>query len=175
MREECAGLKILPERGVSESIDDGYTQIKVTGNNTELSSTGSSGLQLSTGATPAARMTVTQAGLVGVGTAAPNASFKVVGSVANSISTKSGAYTAALTDHTIVADCSSAGFTLTLPAASSCPGRTYIIIKGDESNNVLAFSTPISLSTTRTMPSVNYNVRLHIQSDGTNWWLVARF
>ena len=162
---------------VTTTMSDGTTtgQIKVTGNNTELSSTGSSGLQLSTGATPAARMTVTQAGLVGVGTAAPNASFEVVGSVANSISTKSGAYTAALTDHTIVADCSSAGFTLTLPAASSCPGRTYIIIKGDESNNVLAFSTPISLSTTRTMPSVNYNVRLHIQSDGTNWWLVARF
>ena len=89
---------------VTTTMSDGTTtgQIKVTGNNTELSSTGSAGLQLSTGATPAARMTVTQAGLVGVGTAAPNASFEVVGSVANSISTKSGAYTAALTDHTIV-------------------------------------------------------------------------
>ena len=31
MREECAGLKMLPERGVVEPIDDGYTQIKVTG------------------------------------------------------------------------------------------------------------------------------------------------
>lgn len=31
MREECVGLKLLPERGVSESIEDGYTQIKVTG------------------------------------------------------------------------------------------------------------------------------------------------
>jgi hypothetical protein len=31
MREECTGLKMLPERGVVEPIDDGYTQIKVTG------------------------------------------------------------------------------------------------------------------------------------------------
>ena len=31
MREECVGLKMLPERGVVESIDDGYTQVKVTG------------------------------------------------------------------------------------------------------------------------------------------------
>jgi hypothetical protein len=31
MREECVGLKMLPERGVEEAIDDGYTQVKVTG------------------------------------------------------------------------------------------------------------------------------------------------
>jgi hypothetical protein len=30
MREECVGLKMMPERGVSEVVD-GYTQIKVTG------------------------------------------------------------------------------------------------------------------------------------------------
>lgn len=31
MREECVGLKMLPESGVAESIENGYTQIKVTG------------------------------------------------------------------------------------------------------------------------------------------------
>jgi Orange carotenoid protein, N-terminal/Nuclear transport factor 2 (NTF2) domain len=30
-REECQNLKLLPEKGVSESAEDGYTQIKVTG------------------------------------------------------------------------------------------------------------------------------------------------
>jgi Orange carotenoid protein, N-terminal/Nuclear transport factor 2 (NTF2) domain len=30
-REECQNLKLLPERGVIEPADDGYTQIKVTG------------------------------------------------------------------------------------------------------------------------------------------------
>lgn len=31
MHEECYGLKLLPERGVSELAEDGFTQIKVTG------------------------------------------------------------------------------------------------------------------------------------------------
>lgn len=31
MREQCQGLKMKPERGVSEPAEDGYTQIKVTG------------------------------------------------------------------------------------------------------------------------------------------------
>jgi hypothetical protein len=31
MREECYGLKLLPERGVSQSAEKGFTQIKVTG------------------------------------------------------------------------------------------------------------------------------------------------
>ncbi|CDM94948.1 MAG: orange carotenoid-binding protein [Limnospira sp. PMC 1291.21] len=30
-REECQNLKLIPERGVSEPTEDGYTQIKVTG------------------------------------------------------------------------------------------------------------------------------------------------
>ncbi|BAU09858.1 steroid delta-isomerase [Leptolyngbya sp. NIES-3755] len=30
-REECQNLKLMPERGVSEPTEDGYTQIKVTG------------------------------------------------------------------------------------------------------------------------------------------------
>jgi Orange carotenoid protein, N-terminal/Nuclear transport factor 2 (NTF2) domain len=30
-REECQNLKLLPERGVTEPAEDGYTQIKVTG------------------------------------------------------------------------------------------------------------------------------------------------
>lgn len=31
MREECVGLKMMPERGVAETIENGYTQVKVTG------------------------------------------------------------------------------------------------------------------------------------------------
>jgi hypothetical protein len=30
-REDCQNLKLLPERGISEPAEDGYTQIKVTG------------------------------------------------------------------------------------------------------------------------------------------------
>lgn len=31
LREECQNLKLIPERGVAEPAEDGYTQIKVTG------------------------------------------------------------------------------------------------------------------------------------------------
>ncbi|OWY62120.1 Red carotenoid-binding protein, partial [cyanobacterium TDX16] len=31
MREECYGLKLIPERGISEPGEGGFTQIKVTG------------------------------------------------------------------------------------------------------------------------------------------------
>jgi hypothetical protein len=31
MREECYGLKLMPERGISEPAAGGFTQIKVTG------------------------------------------------------------------------------------------------------------------------------------------------
>jgi hypothetical protein len=31
MREECQGLKMMPQRGVVDSAEDGYTPIKVTG------------------------------------------------------------------------------------------------------------------------------------------------
>jgi hypothetical protein len=113
-------------------------------------------------------------GQVGVGTTAPQATFHVAGSMAMPIATQTASYTATLSDHTLIFNLSGAA-TLTLPAAASCPGRTYIIIKGDATGNVLSFSTPITLSTAQTMPSVNYNVRLHVQSDGTNWWLIARF
>lgn len=30
-REECQNLELVPERGVAEPVDDGYTQVKVTG------------------------------------------------------------------------------------------------------------------------------------------------
>jgi hypothetical protein len=31
LREDCQNLKLMPERGVAEAADDGFTQIKVTG------------------------------------------------------------------------------------------------------------------------------------------------
>ncbi|WP_026733766.1 orange carotenoid-binding protein [Fischerella sp. PCC 9605] len=30
-KEECQNLKLIPERGISEPVEDGYTQVKVTG------------------------------------------------------------------------------------------------------------------------------------------------
>ncbi len=121
------------------------------------------------------RMRVTSTGSIGIATATPNSTFQVAGSVSIPITTQSSAYSITANDYTVISDCSSAAFALTLPDPTTCKGRTYILVKGDATNNILSFSRPISLSSAVTISSVNYNVRLHIQSDGTNWWLIARF
>jgi hypothetical protein len=115
------------------------------------------------------------AGALAVGRTTANATFHLGGSMALPITSQTAAYTVTASDYTVIGDCTTAGFALTLPDPATCAGRTYILIKGDATNNILTFSRPISLSAIQTMSSVNYNVRLHIQSDGTNWWLIARF
>ena len=104
-----------------------------------------------------------------------NATFHLGGSMAMPMRTEAADYTLTTTDHTVIGNCTATGRTFTLPDPTLCAGRTYILIKGDATSNLLSFSRPISLSLTQTLSSVNYNVRLHIQSDGTNWWLIARF
>jgi hypothetical protein len=104
-----------------------------------------------------------------------NATFHLGGSMALPITNQATTYTVTASDYTVIGDCTTASFTMTLPDPTTCAGRTYVVIKGDATNNVLTFTQPISLSSTQTMSSVNYNVRLHIQSDGTKWWLIARF
>jgi hypothetical protein len=166
-------------------INDGTTtgQVNVTAGATTLSSDGTNGLNVtaiaaapvSISTTNAVRMTVAAGGNVGVGTTTPNSILQLAGAFSVPISTKTGNYTVTAADHTIIGDCSASGFTFTLPSAASCAGRTYVIIKGDSGANALTFSPALSLSTTATMGSVNYNVRMMIQSDGTNWWLLSRY
>ncbi len=116
-------------------------------------------------------------GLVAIGTGTtPKSTLDLTGSFAVPIATKTGAYTVTLNDHTVIADCTTAGLTLTLPDPATCSGRTYILVKGDNSGNILTFGAfPIYLATATSISSINYNVRLHIQSDGSKWWLIARF
>ena len=121
------------------------------------------------------RMRVTALGSVGIATTTPNSTFQVAGSVSLPITTQTSGYTITANDFTVIGDCSGAAFSLALPDPTTCKGRNYILVKGDATNNVLSFSRTISLSSAVTFSSVNYNVRLHIQSDGTNWWLIARF
>ena len=122
------------------------------------------------------RMRITAAGNVAIGTTTATSTVQLAGSLAVPIAVKTVNYAVVGTDYTVIADCSSADITLTLPDPATVSGRMYILVKGDNSNNHLNFGTyPIYLATATTIASVNYNVRLHIQSDGTKWWLIARF
>jgi hypothetical protein len=172
--------------GVLEKRDAGAllntTAWKVDGNSATsdatnfLGTTDAQGLVVKTNNTE--RMRVLSTGEISVGRPAAttaNATFHLGGSMALPISTQSANYTVSTSDYTVINDCTGGAFTLTLPDPTTCAGRTYILVKGDATNNVLTFSRPIFLSLAQSMTSVNYNVRLHIQSDGTNWWLIARF
>jgi hypothetical protein len=116
------------------------------------------------------------AGALAVGRTTANATFHLGGSMALPVTSQAADYTVTATDHTVLADPPVTGMTLTLPDPTTCSGRTYLLVKSDlDATHVLSFSRPIHVNTTQSMNSVNYNVRLHIQSDGTQWWLIARF
>lgn len=97
-------------------------------------------------------------------------------SLTGSLTTKTGAYTLLTTDDTIIADATSAGFTLTLPtAASASAGKIYKIVKVDSTNNQVTIdgngSETIDGSTTVYLDSQYQSVQ--IVSDGSNWFAVS--
>jgi hypothetical protein len=98
--------------------------------------------------------------------------------VANAVSTgvtkiitKSTNYTATTNDYTILCDATT-GFTLTLPAATTALGKMFIIRKIDETNNILTISPAISISSTKTISTLNFSKTLRVQSDGSSWFLI---
>ena len=91
-----------------------------------------------------------------------------------SINTISSATTLNATHYTVLCDANSAGFTVTLPAASTCTGRIYRLIKKDVTSNTITLSIAISIpgsASTITTFNVPGEVLL-IQSDGTNWYKI---
>jgi len=92
------------------------------------------------------------------------------------IVTKTGDYTALVTDHTIIVDASGGAVTITLPtAAASFETSNGLIlnIKSKDSANVVtidgAGSETIDGSTTMTLAT---HESITIQSDGTEWWII---
>ena len=170
---------VVRKRTVDDLLSGQNTAWKTLGNTGTIASTNFIGttdnIDFVTRTNNTEKMRITASGSVGIATATPNSTFQVAGSVATPITTQAAAYTVTSSDYTVVSDCSLGAFALALPDPTTCRGRNYVLIKGDATNNVLSFSRPISMSTAVTISSINYNVRLHIQSDGTNWWLIARF
>jgi hypothetical protein len=102
----------------------------------------------------------------------------MTGSFAAPISAKSADYTLTSTDYTIVFDCSTANKTANLPDATTCAGRIYVIkqINGASTYRVTldGYSTQtIDGSTTWNAQSCNSSVV--IQSDGSNWYVIATY
>ncbi len=170
---------VVKKRTVDDVLSAQNTAWKTLGNTGTVASTNFIGttdnIDFVTRTNNTEKMRITAAGSVGIATATPNSTFQVAGSVATPITTQTTSYNVTATDYTVISDCTSSALALTLPDPTTCKGRNYILVKGDATNNIMSFSRPVLLSKTLNMSSVNYNVRLHIQSDGTDWWLIARF
>lgn len=92
-----------------------------------------------------------------------------------SLVVKTSAYTLTDADVTVLADTTSAGFTLTLPTAVGRLGKLFRIKKKSTDSNTLvidgAGSETIDGSANITSSATN-RPNWTLQSDGSNWWIV---
>jgi hypothetical protein len=91
------------------------------------------------------------------------------------IVTKSAAYTLTTTDFTVLANASTAAFTLTLPTAVNASGQVYVIKKTDSSANAVTISTT-SAQTIDNLSSYSLGYQYQgvvLQSNNSNWSIIG--
>ena len=100
----------------------------------------------------------------------------VAGSIATALATKTAAYTLTATDSVILADATSAAFTVTLPSAVGISGRQYTIKRTNSgSNNVTLGTTASQLiesAPTKILGAAFSYVT--VVSDGFGWVVVGQ-
>ena len=162
--------------GIMGGSNDGYLyslgQNFLIGNGTAAKA-----LVFMTGGTSQAtneRMRIDGTGKVGIGTNNPTSTMQVAGSVAMSITSKTAAYTATASDYSIICGGTSS-YTISLPQASTCSGRVYVIKKTSAS---MIYTVTIDPNGTETIDgsltrgiSTQYD-SVMIQSDGSNWFVL---
>jgi hypothetical protein len=122
------------------------------------------------------KLRIHSSGNVGVATAAPTSSLHVTGSVAMSVTAKTASYTATANDHTIICNNTLAAITISLPTATGCAGRVYVIkkISGGLLNVTIDPSgiETIDGALTRIL-TIQYD-GVMVQSDGLNWVVISK-
>jgi hypothetical protein len=115
-------------------------------------------------------------GKVGIGITSPTSNLHAKGSFATKVTTVSANTTLDATHSTVLVSTGSSDKTITLPAASTCTDRIYCIKKTDSGSGDLIIdgngSENIDGSNTYTMHDQNNAVI--IQSDGSNWFVLAK-
>jgi len=121
------------------------------------------------------RLTLQNDGKTGL-SITPTSMLHVNGAIATAITTtaKTSAYTAAVSDSTILADASGGTFQITLPTAVGCQGRQYTIKRTGATNNMTVGGTSAQTldgATTKTLGSQNASIT--VQSDNANWQILS--
>lgn len=115
------------------------------------------------------RMRIKADGSVGIGSAPATAvsTLDVTGSMAASITTTASNITLDGTNYTVILT----GGTpvVTLPAASVCPRRIYVIVNRTGGGRTISTYQTINSGTST---SISGNTAIIIQSDGTNWYRI---
>ncbi|WP_304196849.1 hypothetical protein [Flavobacterium alvei] len=96
----------------------------------------------------------------------------ISGALTNNIISVVSNTTLGVGNYTVLCNATGGNFTVTLPDASSCQGRVYVIRKTDETNNTLSFSSPIHITDSSTFTSLNYPKTIRVQAIGNYWSLI---
>lgn len=106
---------------------------------------------------------------MGIGTASPNSTLGVDGSVSKSIQVLTAITNITLdeTHHTLVINATVAS--VTLPSASDCYGRVYILVNRTNTTRTISVYHTLAGATSNIIPA---NSSLTVQSDGANWYAI---
>ena len=121
------------------------------------------------GSSPLDRMTIKSDGKVGIGTEAPNSTIQVNGSMALPIRS-GGTTTLTAADYTHI---SSSGAVVTLPSAVGIKGRVYIIKNDGSGSSSVKPAAGEKIDGKLGTFTLQKKQVGQIQSDGTDWWIIA--
>ncbi len=113
-------------------------------------------------------------GNVAVGSTSANGRLSIGGPIATALYPKTAAFTLTNSESTIIADATTAAFTLTLPTAVGITGRQYTLKRANSASNAVTVATTSSQTidgaTTKTLG--NQYAAITVQSDGANWSII---